>query len=133
MTADEHQQVIDELQAVINDTQNTIDRFEATGMDEQMPESYEKLLDILDDAVKQQREHVLGMLGWRRERLSSGRFLYAGGPPLQEALEGRFFVKKLRKYFYVKKRQVFLRSVKYAHFDMQPRCDHHVHQRVETK
>ena len=48
MTADEHQQVIDELQVVIDDTQHTIERFEATGMDEQMPEDYEKLLDILD-------------------------------------------------------------------------------------
>ncbi|PWV68828.1 hypothetical protein [Halomonas sp. A11-A] len=63
MTPDEHQRVIDELQSVIDDTQHTIDRFEATGMEEQMPEDYEKLLDILDDAVKQQREHVMAMLG----------------------------------------------------------------------
>ncbi|NLC22104.1 MAG: hypothetical protein GX771_09390 [Halomonadaceae bacterium] len=63
MTPDEHQKVIDKLQEVIDDTQRTIDRFEATGMDEQMPEDYEKLLDILDDAVKQQREHVMAMLG----------------------------------------------------------------------
>lgn len=62
MTEAEHQQVIDELQGVIDDTQHTIDRFEATGMDEQMPEDYGKLLDILDDAVKQQREHVMVML-----------------------------------------------------------------------
>lgn len=62
MTADEHQQVIDELQVVIDDTQHTIERFEATGMDEQMPEDYEKLLDILDQAVKQQRGHTLAML-----------------------------------------------------------------------
>ncbi|MDR5893336.1 hypothetical protein QC820_10970 [Halomonas mongoliensis] len=63
MTVDEHQRVIEELQVVIDDTQHTIDRFEATGMDEQMPEDYDKLLDILDDAVKQQREHVMAMLG----------------------------------------------------------------------
>ena len=63
MTSDDHQQVIDELQVVIDDTQHTIDRFEATGMDEQMPEDYDKLLDILDDAVKQQREHVMAILG----------------------------------------------------------------------
>lgn len=42
---------------------HTIDRFEATGMDEKMPEDYDKLLDILDDAVKQQRGHTLAMLG----------------------------------------------------------------------
>jgi len=62
MTPDEHQQVIDELQGVIDDTRHTIDRFEATGMEEPMPEDYGKLLDILDDAVKQQCEHVMVML-----------------------------------------------------------------------
>ena len=62
MTVDEHQQVIDGLQGVIDDTQQTIDRFEATGMDEKMNEDYEKLLDILNDAVKQQRGHTLAML-----------------------------------------------------------------------
>ena len=62
MTLDERQQVIDELQGIIDDTQHTIDRFEAIGMDEQMPEDYDKLLDILDDAVTQQREHVMAML-----------------------------------------------------------------------
>ena len=36
MTSDEQQRVIDELQGVIDGTQKTIDRFEATGMDEQM-------------------------------------------------------------------------------------------------
>jgi len=63
MTVDDHQRVIDELQAVIDDTQHTIERFDATGMDEQMPEDYDKLLAILDDAVKQQREHAMAMLG----------------------------------------------------------------------
>lgn len=62
MTPDEHRRVIDGLQGVIEDTLKTIDSFEATGMDEQMPGDYEKLPDILDDAVKQQREHVMVML-----------------------------------------------------------------------
>ncbi|WP_444677473.1 hypothetical protein [Halomonas sp. E19] len=62
MTPDEHQQVIDELQGLIDDTQQTIDRFEATGMEEKLAEDYEKLLAILDDAVKQQRAHTLAML-----------------------------------------------------------------------
>ncbi|MYL25163.1 hypothetical protein GLV89_15455 [Halomonas alkaliantarctica] len=64
MTNEEHQRVIDELQAVINETQQTIERFEHTGMDAEMPEDYEKLLAILDDAVKQQREHTRVMLDW---------------------------------------------------------------------
>ena len=63
MTEAEHQQVIDELQSVIDDTQRTLDRFEATGMQEEMAEDYEKLLAIVDDAVTQQREHVMAMLG----------------------------------------------------------------------
>ncbi|WP_062360851.1 hypothetical protein [Vreelandella aquamarina] len=63
MTPNDHQQVINQLQGVIDNTQYTIDRFEATGMDEQMPGDYEKLLGILDDAVKQQREHTQVMLG----------------------------------------------------------------------
>ena len=36
-------------------------------MDEQMPDDYEKLLIILDDAVKQQREHTLAMLSVRHK------------------------------------------------------------------
>lgn len=63
MTEDDHQQVIYELQDVIEDTQNTLSRFEATGMDEKVPEDYDKLLEILDDAVKQQRKHTMVMLG----------------------------------------------------------------------
>jgi len=63
MRIENHQKITDELQGVIDDTQYTIDRFEDTGMDEQIPEDYEKLLDILDDAVKQQRAHTLAILG----------------------------------------------------------------------
>jgi hypothetical protein len=62
MTEAEYQQVIDELEQVIQDTRTTIKRFESSGMDEQMPEDYDKLLEILVDAVKQQREHTLTML-----------------------------------------------------------------------
>ena len=63
MNAADHQRVIDELQTLIDDTQHTLDRFEATGMDKQMPEDYETLFTILNDAVKQQREHTQAMLG----------------------------------------------------------------------
>jgi len=62
MNETDHQRVINELQAVIDDTQHTLDRFEATGMNTQMPEDYETLLAILDDAVKQQRAHTLMLL-----------------------------------------------------------------------
>lgn len=63
MKSGEIQQLINELQSVIDDTRKTINRFEEAGMDEQMPEDYDKLLEILGDAVTQQREHTLAMLG----------------------------------------------------------------------
>lgn len=62
MNAQEHERIIKELQALIEDTQATLTRFEETGMDEQMPEDYDKLLEVLDNAIKQQREHTLAML-----------------------------------------------------------------------
>ncbi|MGM0692318.1 MAG: hypothetical protein ACQEUN_02785 [Pseudomonadota bacterium] len=62
MAPNEHQNIIDQLQAVIEDTQHTLDRFEATGMESEMPEDYDKLLAILDDAVTQQRAHTLALL-----------------------------------------------------------------------
>jgi len=63
MNETDYQRVINELQTVIDDTQHTLDRFEASGMDTQMLEDYETLLVILDNAVKQQRAHTLAMLG----------------------------------------------------------------------
>lgn len=62
MTPEEYEQVIDELQTVIDETQATLKRFEKTGMDDDMPEDYATLLAILDDAIKQQREHTQAML-----------------------------------------------------------------------
>lgn len=58
----EHQQIIDELQTLIGDTQHTLGRFEATGMDNQMPHDYNRLLAILNDAVTRQRDHTQAML-----------------------------------------------------------------------
>lgn len=62
MTPEEHEQVINELQVLIDDTHATLKRFEHTGMDYDMPDEHEKLLTILNDAVKQQREHTQLML-----------------------------------------------------------------------
>lgn len=62
MTSAECQQLIRNLQVVIDDTQNILERFEVTGMDEQMPGDYDKLLGILDGAVTQQRAHTLAFL-----------------------------------------------------------------------
>jgi uncharacterized coiled-coil protein SlyX len=62
MNEAEHQRIIDELQSVIDETRATMARFEAAGMDEQMPEDYQKLHDIYAQAVDDQRHHTLAML-----------------------------------------------------------------------
>lgn len=63
MTPDDHQRVINELQKLVDETQLTLTRFKETGMDEDMPEDFEKLLEILDGAIKRQRAHTNEMLG----------------------------------------------------------------------
>ncbi len=62
MQPTEHEHVIQTLETLIRDTQATIDRIEIYGLNATMPEEYQALLDILDNAVKQQREHTLAML-----------------------------------------------------------------------
>ncbi|BBI53441.1 hypothetical protein HORIV_58620 [Vreelandella olivaria] len=62
MQPDEHEHVIQELETLIRDTQTTIDRIETYGLNDTMPDDYQALLDILDTAIKQQREHTLVML-----------------------------------------------------------------------
>lgn len=57
LTHSEHQIVIDELQEVILKAINLINRFESTGMEEKMLDDYEKLQDILDEAIQKQRKH----------------------------------------------------------------------------
>lgn len=67
MKESDHQHIIDELQSLIDDTQATLSRFEQEGMDKEMPNDYNKLLNILDDAIKQQREHTQAMLAMQRQ------------------------------------------------------------------
>tara|TARA_R110000751_G_scaffold245310_1_gene345310 strand:- start:188 stop:382 length:195 start_codon:yes stop_codon:yes gene_type:complete len=62
MHPDEHEQVALELETLIRDTQAAIDQVETYGLNNTMPEDYQALLDILDKAIKQQREHTQGML-----------------------------------------------------------------------
>lgn len=57
LTPDEHQVVINELQELILKAIDLINRFESTGMDEKMLDDYEKLQDILDEAIQKQRKH----------------------------------------------------------------------------
>lgn len=63
MSPDEHAHLVQELEVLIRDTQATIDRLEGYGLNQTSLDDYQALLDILDFAVKQQREHTLSMLG----------------------------------------------------------------------
>ena len=62
MEAGGQEQVALALETLIRETQATIARVEKHGLDASMPEDYQALLDILDSAIKQQREHTMGML-----------------------------------------------------------------------
>ncbi|WP_458524982.1 hypothetical protein [Onishia taeanensis] len=62
MPEDDYRRVIDKLEGVIQDTQQLIERFEATGMDEKMQEDYDRLLAIQDRAIKDQTFYTRAML-----------------------------------------------------------------------
>ena len=53
----EHQLVIDELQDLILKAIDLINRFESEDMVEKMLDDYERLQDILDEAIQKQRKH----------------------------------------------------------------------------
>lgn len=62
MNEEAHQRIVNELETVIGETRQTLVAFETAGMDEQMPEDYQKLHDIYSQAVSDQRRHTLAML-----------------------------------------------------------------------
>ncbi|QFT83428.1 hypothetical protein FIU88_00420 [Halomonas sp. THAF12] len=62
MTEAEHRRVIDELDAVIRDTRTLMERFEASGMDEDMAGDYAQLHDLYSRAVSDQKAHTLALL-----------------------------------------------------------------------
>jgi len=62
MNQSECQQVIDELDAVIDDTRELMKRFEVTGMEDEMPNDYAKLELMISEALKQQRRYTQKML-----------------------------------------------------------------------
>lgn len=62
MTPEQHQQIIDELQDVIIQTIDLIDRFEEQEMEEQLDEDYEQLHTVLEKAIKKQRKHIQALI-----------------------------------------------------------------------
>lgn len=62
MTQDEYRLIVDEFDKVIVDTRELMERFEASGMDELIPDEYQRLHDIYRKAVQDQRAYALSML-----------------------------------------------------------------------
>jgi len=62
MQENDYQRVIRELDQLIQDTRQLIERFDSTGMDERMQQDYEKLLAIYDQAIKDQTYYTRAML-----------------------------------------------------------------------
>lgn len=62
MQASDYQRVIDELEKLVQDTKQLVERFDSTGMDEEMQEDYNKLLAIYDQAIKDQACYTRAML-----------------------------------------------------------------------
>ena len=62
MQEGDYQRVIHELEKLIQDTKQLIERFDSTGMDEDMQDDYSKLLTIYDKAIKDQAYYTRAML-----------------------------------------------------------------------
>lgn len=68
MTPAQHQQVFDELQALILKTISLINRFETEGVEHSMAEDYQQLQDILATARTKQRKHRQALLSGGQEK-----------------------------------------------------------------
>jgi hypothetical protein len=62
MQENDYQRVIHELEKLIQETKQLIERFDSTGMDEEMQEDYSKLLALYDQAIKDQVYYTRAML-----------------------------------------------------------------------
>lgn len=62
MTPKQHQKIINDLQNIITETIDLMDRFEEKGMQEDMAADYQELHEILARATKQQRQHMQALL-----------------------------------------------------------------------
>lgn len=58
MSDDEYRQVLSELESLLRETAETLQRFIETGMDEQLDEDYQKLLTIQAEALREQQVYL---------------------------------------------------------------------------
>lgn len=58
MSDNEHRQVLRELESLLRETSEMLQRFVETGMDEQLNENYQKLLSIQAEALREQQIYL---------------------------------------------------------------------------
>lgn len=58
MSDDDYRQVLSELETLLQDTAETLQRFVETGMDQELPEDYQKLLRIQAEALHEQQVYL---------------------------------------------------------------------------
>jgi hypothetical protein len=54
----DHRHVLDELESLLRETAKTLERFQSTGMDQVLPDDYQKLLVIQAEALREQQVHL---------------------------------------------------------------------------
>lgn len=58
MSDNDYRQVLSELERLLQDTAETLQRFEETGMDQELAEDYETLLAIQAEALREQQVYL---------------------------------------------------------------------------
>ncbi|WP_462321408.1 hypothetical protein [Halochromatium sp.] len=58
MSDDDYRHLLNELESLLRETAETLQRFEETGMDEQLHEDYQKLLTIQAEAQREQQIYL---------------------------------------------------------------------------
>lgn len=58
MSDSDYRHLLNELESLLQDTAETLRRFEDTGMDERMPEDYQTLLAIQVEARREQQNYL---------------------------------------------------------------------------
>lgn len=58
MSDNDYRQVLSELETLLQETAATLQRFVETGMDQELPEDYQKLLSIQAEALREQQVYL---------------------------------------------------------------------------
>lgn len=58
MSDSDYRHVLNELESLLQETAETLERFVETGMDQELPEDYQKLLAIQAEALHEQQVYL---------------------------------------------------------------------------